>query len=134
MIDGECLCGRVRYEVDGVIDDVSHCHCKMCQRIHGAAYGTYGAVPWENFRWLSGEDTIKTYRSSDTMERTFCGHCGSTLQAILDAEPHQFFLTLGTVNGDPGCRPECHIFVDFKAPWSEINDDLPQYSTWTDKS
>lgn len=134
MFSGECLCGKVCYEVDGVINDVSHCHCKMCQRIHGAAFGTYGAVQRRDFKWLSGKDMVKTYRSSDTMTRTFCGHCGSTLQAILDVEPHQFYLALGSANADPGCRPGYHIFVDSKAPWFEINDNLPQHATWSDDS
>ena len=66
MLEGGCLCGEVRYAVDGEIGQVSHCHCSMCRRIHGAAFGTYGAVPKENFRWVSGADSVKTYPSSDT--------------------------------------------------------------------
>ena len=31
------------------------------------------------------------------------------------------------VTGDPGVRPESHIFVGSKAPWFEITDDLTQY-------
>jgi hypothetical protein len=132
MIEGGCLCGAVRYAVDGEIGQVSHCHCEMCRRIHGAAFGTYGAVPKENFRWVSGADSVNTYPSSETMARTFCSNCGSTLQAILKTEPDVIYLTLGTTDGDPKCRPECHIFVESKAPWHEITDDLPQYDTWTD--
>ena len=52
--------------------------------------------------------------------------------AILKTEPDVIYLTLGTTDGDPKCRPECHIFVESKAPWHEITDDLPQYDTWTD--
>lgn len=106
----------------------------MCRRIHGAAFGTYGAVPKENFRWASGVDSVKTYVSSATLDRTFCSNCGSTLQAILMSEPEVIYLTLGTTDGDPECRPDCHIFVGSKAPWHEITDDLRQYDTWTDDS
>ncbi len=106
----------------------------MCRRVHGAAFGTYGAVPKENFRWLSGSDFVKLYRSSDTLERTFCSNCGSTLQAILESEPDVIYLALGTTNDDPKCRPAMHIFVGSKAPWYEITDDLPQYETWTYES
>lgn len=133
MIEGSCLCGEVRYAIDGEIGQVSHCHCSMCRRIHGAAFGTYGAVPKENFRWLSGAGSVKTYRSSENLERTFCSNCGSTLQAILKTEPDVVYLTLGTMDGDPNCRPECHIFVASKAPWHEITDDLPQYVGWTNE-
>jgi hypothetical protein len=106
----------------------------MCRRVHGAAFGTYGAVPREKFRWLTGSGFVSVYRSSDKMERTFCSVCGSTLQAIFEVEPEVLYLALGTVNGDPVCRPACHIFVGSKAPWYEITDDLPQYETWTDRA
>ena len=134
MIEGACLCGKIRYAVDGDIGEVSHCHCSMCRRVHGAAFGTYGAVPKENFRWLSGSEFVKLYRSSDTLDRTFCSNCGSTLQAILESEPDVIYLALGTTNDDPQCRPSMHIFVGSKAPWYEITDDLPQYETWTYES
>jgi hypothetical protein len=33
---------------------------------------------------------------------------------------------------DPGIRPSAHIFVDSKAPWFTIADDLPQYREHVD--
>ena len=132
MIEGGCLCGKVRYSVQGEIGQVSHCHCAMCRRIHGAAFGTYGAVPREHFAWTAGKEFVKTFRSSDVMQRTFCAECGSTLQALFAPEPDVIYLTLGTTDGVPGCRPDVHIFVGSKAPWFEITDDLPQHDTWTE--
>ena len=40
------------------------------------------------------------------------------------------WVSLGTVKGDPGLRPEAHIFVSSKAPWYEITDHLPQFDEW----
>jgi len=34
----------------------------------------------------------------------------------------------GTLEDDPGLRPQRHIFVDFKAPWLDIADALPRFS------
>lgn len=31
VIEGGCLCGKVRYAIDGDIGEVSHCHCSMCR-------------------------------------------------------------------------------------------------------
>jgi len=36
-------------------------------------------------------------------------------------------IALGTLDDDPGIRPERHIYVGSKAPWFEITDDLPQH-------
>lgn len=68
------------------------------------------------------------------MERTFCERCGSTLQAVFEVEPEVYYLTLGTLDGDPQCRPSVHIFVGSKAPWYEIIDNLPQFDEWTDEA
>lgn len=132
MMTGACLCGEVRYAVEGELGQVSHCHCSMCRRVHGAAFGTYAAVSSQNFNWTSGADLVCTFQSSDLMERTFCRNCGSTLQAILEVEPDVLYLALGTIDGDPQCRPAVHIFVGSKAPWYDITDDLPQFEEWTD--
>jgi hypothetical protein len=35
----------------------------------------------------------------------------------------------GTLDDDPGLRPERHIFVDFKAAWFDITDGLPRFAT-----
>jgi hypothetical protein len=33
----------------------------------------------------------------------------------------------GLLDDDPGLKPDEHIFVELKAPWFEVTDDLPQY-------
>lgn len=127
MITGSCLCGSVRYEIRSVVGDPSHCHCSMCRKVHGAAFGTYARVPLSEFSWRSGEESVVTYHSSPGVRRTFCRRCGSTLQYVTDTEPDSFALALGTLDDDPGVRPTHHIFVLSKAPWYDITDDLPQH-------
>jgi hypothetical protein len=127
MMRGSCLCGRVRYEVRGPLGRISHCHCTMCRKAHGAAFGTYARVKRSDFAWLSGADAIVAYRSSPEVTRTFCGTCGSTLQFIHASRPEGFALAVGTLDDDPGTRPALHIFTASKAPWYEIADDLPQH-------
>lgn len=131
MVEGGCLCGKVRYQVDGFRGGAAHCHCSMCRKMHGAAFGTYARVVPEGFRWLQGEDHVQFYRSSEHALRTFCRHCGSTLQMIFEHESGEIIdIALGTVDGDPDIRPQSHIFVGSKAPWYTITDDLPQRQEW----
>ena len=127
-IEGGCLCGVVRYRVQGDLLQAGNCFCSMCRRSHGAAYGTYASVPEGGFSWLSGEDDVKVYQSSPNGGRAFCRHCGSTLGALEDGVLR--WVTLGTVDGDPGIRPQANIFVASKAPWHEISDDLPQFDEY----
>ena len=129
MITGHCECGRVSYEIDGDINDFSHCHCSQCRRLHGAAFATYAGVARQDFRYVSGEASLKTYASSASHDRVFCAECGSNIMVATDSEPNEFYISMGTVDGNPECPPAYHIYVGSKAPWHEIDDDLPKYDT-----
>ena len=132
MFDGACLCGEVRFRVEGEIEEVSHCHCSICRRIHGAAFGTYAGVKSADFQWLGGASKVKSYTSSQGVRRTFCADCGSTLQALFDVEPEMIYLTLGTVRGNPVLPEPFHIFVGSRASWYTITDDFSQFDEWRD--
>ena len=54
-ITGSCLCGGIRYQIDGALGAVAHCHCSMCRKATGAAFRTRATVPASSFRWVSGE-------------------------------------------------------------------------------
>jgi hypothetical protein len=127
MIRGSCLCSSVRYEVRGPLGPASHCHCSMCRKAHGAAFGTYARVQKADFLLVSGAEDIASYQSSPEVTRTFCRRCGSTLQFIRATRPNTFALALGTLDDDPGVRPSMHIHIESKVPWLDINDGLPQH-------
>ena len=125
-IKGGCLCGDVRYEINGPLFDADHCHCSMCRRQHGAAFATYAEFNPDDFRWVSGESLVKVYESSARNGWCFCSRCGASLAGSVNGRINT--ITLGSVNGDPGIRAAAHVFVGSKAPWYEIEDDLPQYA------
>jgi hypothetical protein len=126
-IRGSCLCGGVSFEVSGGLDRATHCHCSMCRKAHGAAFGSYAGAQVSALRWLSGTELISRYASSPDVTRTFCSRCGSTLQYISNTQSERFALALGVLDDDPGVRPLLHMFVADKAPWYEIADGLPQH-------
>ena len=126
-IHGSCLCGGIQYQIQGTFDTALNCHCTMCRRAHGAAFATFAKVNnAEDFSWVSGERLIRVYESSEEGRRCFCDTCGAQLGSI-GADGKLKWLTLGTVTGDPGVRPEANMYVAFKAPWFEIADGLPQF-------
>lgn len=129
-IRGSCLCQAVRFEVRGPFGRASHCHCSMCRKAHGAAFGTYARVKRSDFALLSGESDIAGFASSAGTSRTFCGRCGSTLQFLTDKLPDAIDIALGTLDDDPGIRPVMHIFAGSKAPWYPIEDGLPRHDAW----
>jgi len=130
MLRGGCLCGAVRYALTGPLRDVHHCHCSVCRRAHGTPFSTFARVAAADFRLETGADRVRAYRSSPPVERTFCAVCGARLTFRVDGMPAVLWVSLGTVDGDPGVRPGAHVFVASKAPWHEISDDLPRHPAY----
>ena len=125
---GSCLCGGVRFEVTAPFLWANHCHCSRCRKHSGAFGGTQGRVPREGFRLLAGEELIRVFRPDDGRVKAFCSVCGSSLFGGEWPEGDEVAIRLGALDGDPGIRPQFHLFVASRAPWDEISDDgLPRF-------
>ena len=130
ILAGGCLCGAVRYEVRASIESICHCHCTMCQKVHGAAFGTYAPVPRAAFRVTSGSGAIHAYQSSPAARRLFCCRCGSSL--VWDNETEfrdAIFLAVATLDTAISPPAQRHIHVSSKVSWYEIADRWPR-SEW----
>ncbi|MFT7531807.1 MAG: hypothetical protein ACI9FD_002834 [Gammaproteobacteria bacterium] len=107
------------------IIDADHCHCSKCRRQRGAVFSTYAEFRPGDFKWISGEDCIKIYKTLSGAGWCFCSECGSSLAGSKNGRITT--ITLGTVEGDPDVKPMSHIFTGSRAQWYEIEDDLPQF-------
>jgi len=106
VIHGSCLCGSVRYDIDGPFEVMSHCPCSLCRRNHGAAFATFVSVPLSGFRWIAGESEISTFQSSNYGKRTFCSKCGS-VTPVVEADTGVVFCPAGNLDGEIGV-PQAH--------------------------
>ncbi|MBU0676986.1 MAG: GFA family protein [Verrucomicrobia bacterium] len=127
---GSCHCGAVRYESAGKILRFVNCHCDDCRKISAAACSPVVAVTSKGFAVTQGEDRLVAYESSPGKFRNFCGNCGSHLFARVAAQPKLILIRAGTLDDDPGIKPQAHIWVSAKVAWHDICDDLPQYAEW----
>lgn len=126
MLKGSCLCGAVRYEIDGELEKVSNCHCSLCRKMSGSAFSTGSTIPAASFRFIAGADLIKEWESSPGNFRGFCGRCGSPILKRKSNAPDEIRLRLGTLDSDPGVKPSRNSHVQSKAAWFDIKDGLPQ--------
>ena len=125
-VTGACLRGAVRFEIELPTLFCAHCHCSMCRRAHGAGYVTWFGVPPERFRITAGEETLVRYLSSEHGARRFCGACGSTLFFESSEYPDQVHVVLANMHAPIDRQPEFHVFVDDRAEWVRIGDELPR--------
>ena len=120
---GQCLCGAVRYRVDGALDDPHLCHCGMCRRQSGHFVAGFGAKRAEFT--MTGEDKVTWFRSSSFARRGFCSVCGSVL--FWDDGSERIGINMGSLDQPTGLRLERHIFIEDKADYYEIDDGLPKF-------
>ena len=128
MVRGSCLCGGVKYQVNGNFHYVLNCHCSMCRKAQGAAFRSRAGIKAAAFAWVCGEDLVTFYESSPGNHRGFCRVCGSPILSKFDFDPSNYGLPLGALDDDPGIRPAFHLHVASKAPWFDITDNLPQFA------
>ena len=122
-----CLCGSVTWKITAEPFQAFNCHCKLCRKAHGAAFGTYWFVHTDQFHWTSATDTIVRYRSSHLLTRSFCGSCGSVVP--YPSEIRDYVVTPGGCHDD-GRKSDCNIFVNHRAPWFEVTGDLPRHDDY----
>lgn len=129
MLLGSCLCKAIRYSIEGErpFKRITHCHCGMCRKQHGAAFATYGVAKRAAFALSDPHGALVEYRATPEVARSFCNRCGSSLFWSHEAHADFIDVALGTLDDDPGRPIDAHIYVSSKAGWHAISDALPQY-------
>jgi hypothetical protein len=126
-LTGGCLCGGVRYEIDKPLVSASYCHCTRCQRRTGGGSSAQARVADGSLRIVSGTELVAEWVPDKGFAKCFCSACGGALWSRHPSgEPMS--VRLGTLDGDPGIRPQWHQFVAYASAWEPVPDDgLPRY-------
>jgi len=130
-LSGSCLCGSVQYEIAGTDGRLWHCHCRRCRKATGTGHASNVLLKPDSVKWIAGEDLLNVYKVPDAKRfaAVFCGVCGSLMPRVAP-DMSIAVVPAGTLDNDPGLRPEARIFQDSKAPWSCDDTEVPQYDTY----
>ena len=122
-LTGSCLCGGVRFEVDGPPGEAYYCHCTRCQGRTGSAASAQARIDGGGFRVVAGEELVQCWRHPDGgFEKCFCALCGAHLIAR-SPEHTTMSIRMSAFDEDPGVRPSFRTFTDYAADWEPIPDD-----------
>ena len=127
---GSCLCGQVKYQIEGPPLCFYHCHCQRCRKTTGTGHASNIRIDAKKISWLHGEEYIKSYKvpEAERFRNDFCGQCGSPLPRYFK-EIGMVVLPAGTLDREPDILPEARIFYYSRALWS-CSDKLPVYKEY----
>lgn len=123
---GGCLCGAVRFEIDGPFEQFFLCHCSRCRKGSGTAHASNLFSNSARLTWLSGEDQVRSFTVEGTrFTRSFCVNCGSFLPNV--AANGRLKVPAGSLDTPVSLRPVAHIFAGSRADWDDHLEDVPSY-------
>jgi len=124
MIKGSCLCGSIQFEIAEAPERMNICHCSMCRKITGSAYGVFAHIRSDKFRWTSDTACVGKYESSPDHIRAFCTRCGAS---VPNANADYTCIPAGTFDSDPQVKPMLQIFTGSKASWHNLSPEPVAY-------
>src|ERR1700694_3024069 len=122
---GQCLCGRVCFEIDTPARWAWHDHSAASRRAHGAAYATYVGSWRKRFRVTKGKTAITRFEDKTTRTvRSFCAHCGTPLTYERAGPPHRVNTPRAFFFGRPGRQPLYHVAIEQLQEWAYTGEPL----------
>ena len=116
-ITGGCLCGGVRYRLQGELRGVINCFCSQCRKTSGH-YVAATQVRNQDLVYLQDE-TLKWYASSENAERGFCSRCGGSLfWRLTDSDTTS--IMAGTLGLPTGLKTVENIFTEDKSDYHPL--------------
>lgn len=131
-ISGSCLCGAVKYEVEGEVERFSHCHCERCRKATGTGHASNVLIsPLSSLKWLTGESLLARYEVPEAKRfyNCFCSKCGSPMPRVIE-QLDAVLVPAGSVDGKLPALPQHRIFWESRADWSCQDGDLPVFSEY----
>lgn len=107
-IEGGCHCKKVRFEAEVPARvEVLDCNCSIC-----AATGfRHLIVPQDNFRLLSGQEALTSYRfGTGAAEHLFCATCGVKSFYQPRSHPRAWSVNLSALDDASGLQIDARSF------------------------
>lgn len=125
-IEGSCLCGAVRFRATAM-SGIVRCHCSMCRKAAGGAAGAFFVARRGDVTW-QGEEYLTLYRSSPTLERSFCARCGTAMTGanLIDADD-TIILAANALDGEVPARVIAQEHLASKTSWEDGAEEAPHF-------
>jgi hypothetical protein len=124
-VEGSCLCGAVRLEIDYPARWAWHDHTRASRLAHGAAYATYVGSWRKRFRVTAGGKDISRFDDAATgTVRHFCRRCGTPVFYEQTRSPHMVNIPRALFRQRTGREPLYHIGIGEMRDWAYAGASL----------
>jgi hypothetical protein len=125
IAQGQCLCGKVCFEIDVPARWAWHDHSAASRRAHGAAYATYVGSWRKRFRITTGSQEITRYEDKTANAiRSFCARCGTPLSYERARSPHMVNIPRALFSARTGRQPLYHVAIEELQEWAYTGEPL----------
>jgi hypothetical protein len=125
VVEGRCLCGAVRFEIDYPAFWAWHDHSRASRLAHGAVYATYVGTWRKRFRMIAGEQEIARYEDKPAgAVRSFCRRCGTPLMYDRAGSPHMVNIPRALFQSRTGRQPLYHVAIEELQDWVYAGERL----------
>ena len=125
-ISGGCLCGNIRYTLNAEPALTVVCHCTHCQKASGSAFSTNLVVQRADLAFSGGEMAAYDDKaeSGNTLKRSFCPKCGSSIMSESSGRPGAAVLKAGTLDDPSGVKSTMQIWTRSAQPWVKLAAEM----------
>ncbi len=120
-MQGECLCGAVKFEIAGELPNLYQCHCSLCRKATGSNANAATLVHQENFKWISGQENITSFQKATDYRSDFCSVCGSPTPNPL-RNSNLMWIPAGLLTGDIDAEIVVHFHMASSASWDKDSE------------
>ena len=124
-VPGECLCGKIRIEIDFPARWAWHDHSAASRHAHGAFCATYVGSWRSRFRVTQGLRDIRHYQDPAAgTTRSFCSRCGTPLYYERSHSPHMVNIPRALFKVRTGRQALYHIAIEQTPEWAYLGEPL----------
>jgi hypothetical protein len=130
--EGGCLCGAVRYRVTDEPYLAGVCHCTLCKRRTGSAFGVAAYFDASAVQIKSGALKTYEYRSDENnrwLKLEFCLTCGTTVSWTAELFPSARGIAVGTFDDPTWIKPAAHFWTRSAMHWMAFPADVGVFET-----
>lgn len=127
MLNGSCLCQKIKFQAEEIPGVVYNCHCSRCRKSHGSAFATQVFAKKSSLKFLQGKQLLKEYQSTGGL-RTFCGECGSRLMNYGNEGVDYLSIAVSAIDNASNIQPAGECFTANKLDWVSLMQGIPAFT------